>query len=172
MNEGKYLQNYDLDAFRCDVLNKINANRKSLYREAVKRDYDSCGTAILSLLTGNPAKSIDSWRRRNYRSTSDYSDRMVIKYLKNHSFDTKEVTRRLVTSMSFYSEGYYVLGDNHVLLCNCLTKQNEASWYILHQNILFHNVSIRECDNLFFVNRPPQSIYVVKHKEWKFKKKR
>lgn len=54
------------------------------------------------------------------------------------------------------------VSDRHVLLLNCLTDRQDASWYLYHRGTIYHNFHHEPSDQLFLFRRPLQYAILVK----------
>lgn len=123
--------------------------------------WKTCGTTILSLITGlNPGK-IESCLPKG---RSHWSDTSITDFLQKRNYKTIQLTRLLVTNT--YWENYPIHRD-HVLILNVLMDKEEASYFLLFDNVLYHNFSSVHFNNYFFINKPLQSAILVWHKKWK-----
>mgnify|MGYP001615428051 CR=1 FL=1 len=126
--------------------------------------WKTCGSATLSLLTHRKAHFIDKDRPTTQRH---WSSPAFKKYLLNHGYTTIEVTKLSVTNCNWLN---YPLTENHVIALNLRINQSEASWYVLFQNNLYHNMyQEAEFNPLFFLNKPPQNVILVHHPKWRIK---
>jgi len=160
MLTGKYVS-IAWDELICYAIPQLHANSVKFGSYF----YDTCGTSALSVLSGVSPKSVQKYRPK---SNKYWSDSAVIGFLKKRRFIVQSVTKCGVTNLSRHGDAFerMPIGHLHVLLCNSLCCRNEASWFIVHGNVLFHNFESFELNPFFFVNKPPQSIWVVKHPKW------
>jgi hypothetical protein len=120
----------------------------------------------LSLLTGITPSVVE--RQLPARQT-DWSDAAILAFLKRRHFRVATLSKYGVTDLAPKTPDWErcPVTSNHVLLCNLLMCRNEASWLVITQNEAFHNFDRTPLSPLTFVNKPPQSIYLVMHKAWK-----
>lgn len=128
-------------------------------------EYETCGTSALATLTGLTPKFLNKCRPK---SSLHWTDRSIQSFLSKRNFHLQQVTKYSVTHLSPNGVEFERMPINplHVLLCNSLCCKNEASWFIVHAGIMFHNFEQFELNPLFFVNKPTQSVWIVKHPKW------
>lgn len=118
-----------------------------------------CGATALGLLSGiNPNTIRDQNRGRTH-----YSDRFMVQFLRKHKFTVQPVTHRGITS---HKDNVYPIGRRHVVLTSQRFHRNEASWLVMHRNIIYHNFEIGGGDMLDLINKPTLSVYCVFHPNW------
>jgi len=126
--------------------------------------WKSCGSATLSLITRQKAHLIE---KKLPKSQRHWSTLAFKRYLLSQGYTTIEVTKRNITNTYWK---HYPLQPNHIVVMNIQLNTLEASWYVLYQNTLYHNMDEEEdFDSLFFLNKPPQNVIVVYHPKWKGK---
>lgn len=134
-----------------------------------KSSYDiwcnTCGTAALSTLTGINPVIVES---KLPKSNFNWTDKTLITYLKQLKYNTIQLTKYGVTCLptDLSSAMLMPINNKHVLICNCLVCRDEASWFIVHNNFIWHNLECVPLTPLFFINKPSQSIWLVGHKNW------
>lgn len=165
MKDGKYCQ-IDWSQYECDISDFLQNRIVKSYDEI----YDTCGTPALATLTGLTAKFVDS--KLPFNKTV-WSDHAVVKFLKNRNFKVRSVSKFSVTCLPREENEFEELpiNKNHVLLCNLLCCKDEASWFIVHGNNIYHNFEKFSLDPLFFINKPSQTIWMIYHDSWNKTKK-
>ena len=118
-----------------------------------------CGASALGILTGdNPYKIQEANKNRKH-----YSDRFMLKYLRDRGFEIIPITQKGVNSDDAIS---YPIKKNHVCLISQLMAKREASWLVYYNNLLYHNFIIGSSELLDFINKPTLTCYIVWHKRW------
>ena len=164
MKDGSYNFNFDLISTESPNLDLgINCKKFSI------NDYETCGTGAISLITGLTPKYIE---KHIPKSQKHWSDLGICKFLNKRGYKTAQLTKNLVTSIkSYFSYSYlpWRITNNHCLLLNSLVCENEASYFVAHKGILYHNFHETELNPLFWINRPTQTAFVVFCDKWKQK---
>lgn len=119
-----------------------------------------CGATALSLLTGKHPWDIQDLNKRR----EHYSDRFMLKYLKDHRFDIQPITQKGVTNYRYVC---YPITKEHVLLVSQLMAKREATWIVYHRGIGYHNFVPGSTELLDFVNKPILTAYILTHPTWK-----
>jgi hypothetical protein len=128
-------------------------------------DFDTCGTAALSLLTGIVPRIVE---RQLPKNKVHWSDQAVTQFLTTRGYSICQVSKCGVTNLDARAEWELMpINKNHVLLCNLLMCVDEASWWVIHDGFSFHNFEMRELNPLLLLNKPSQSVYLVAHDKWK-----
>lgn len=129
--------------------------------EIKSSNWTTCGTATLGLLTGFEPSRIEKYCPR---PRIGWSTRAVSNYLLKRGYTVVEVTRKNVTNVGWMA---CPLVSDHVILINAELNTEEASWFILHKDVLWHNDYVEHSFNpLFFLNKPTQNVLVVWHPKW------
>jgi len=129
--------------------------------------FNTCGSSALSLLTGLTPKHVS--RQMPNHPQKLWSTTAAIKFLKNRGFQIREVSRYGVTNLDpndSFEWQYEPITSKHVLLCDLLMCRDEASWWVVHNNITYHNFSVKALNPLLFCNKPSQAIFLVTHPKW------
>ena len=124
------------------------------------RGWESCGSACLSTVCGIPAKKIEKHLPKNQRH---WSNQALSNFLKKKGYKVAQVTKNAVRKTYFEDSP---LNSNHVLICNNVVDRWDASYFLVFQNIVYHNFLVWPTDLLFFVNKIPQNIFIVHHRKW------
>lgn len=115
-----------------------------------------CGAGALALLTGVPPEKIAARHRGRH-----YSDKFMIRFLKQRSFRLLRLTPLRITSAR---NG---VGSEHVILISQLFRNYEATWGIIHANVYYHSFQAYNLSELAFLNKPILSAYLVIHPSWR-----
>jgi len=130
----------------------------------IKDDYkwSTCGTPTLSLITGISCRTVEKYKPIKRKHWSNVSFK---RFLINRNYTIIEVTKRNITKVNYWE--FYPLKPDHLIILNLEMDEKEASWFLLHKNNLYHN-KFREdnFNSLFFLNKPPQNVFLVYHKKW------
>lgn len=162
MKDGNYKLDFDWRGIESPNLNLLKLQKKHCLDE-----YKTCGTGAISLLTGLHPKYIE---QKLPTGRKHWSDTSLCRFLQKRGYKTTQLTKRLVTSFSskcIYIYLPYNIKENHCLLLNSLVCENEASFFVIHKNSIYHNFAKYDVSPLFWVNRPTQSIFIVSHEKWK-----
>lgn len=129
-----------------------------------------CGEQTLHTLLGDDAVN------RIFAATPRWgwwNDRLMVAFLRKNGFKVKEITKLGVTSVSnaysawsLLQEERYIIKPDHVVLANLLMCRGEASWFLILGNKAIHNREVFDIGPLFFLNKPPQSVYLLGNKKW------
>ena len=126
--------------------------------------WKTCGSATLSLVTGKSPSKIDKDLPKTQKHWSTLAFK---KYLVKKGYTVIEVTKRNITNTNAYA---FPLTSNHIIALNLEMDSDPndgASWFLLHDNILYHNTEPEYNFNaLYFLNKPPQNVLVIWHRKW------
>jgi len=125
-------------------------------------DWNSCGSPIIAMVTGEHPATVERHKPTNQRH---WSNTALVKYLRKKKINVEEVTVQGVTQTYWES---YPLNDNHILVANLHLDSKEASWFLIHKGVIWHNQYEVQGPSklLFFVNKPPQNVFLVWHEKW------
>ncbi len=127
-----------------------------------RRKWNSCGTITLSLLTDLTTSYID----RFCPEYQYWSNKRLTKFLTDRGYEVIPLSKRLVTTVKYHEQQRIESG--HVLVIAAEVDHNSASWFILHNNILWHNdYVVEDFGPLFFLNKPTVYVNLVWHKKWR-----
>jgi hypothetical protein len=133
-----------------------------------KANWISCGSASLELVTGIEARKIDKYLKN---PEIGWHTPTLIKYLKELGFTAIELTYHVVTRPHGKPNWrrFFPVQKEHCLMINATLDRDDNSWFLLHNNIIYHHNHF-QCnlsDNpLFFFNKQIQNIVLVHHKSW------
>lgn len=161
MVHGKY-RPINWDYFLCPKGHDVMVENTQDYTRFM---YDTCGSAALATLTGIHPKKID---KQLPKTQKHWSDTSLSNFLKKRHFDVVQLSKRGVTCLEtdYDTAMSMPVSKDHILVCNCLVCKNEASWFIVHKNLIWHNFEVSELTPLFFVNKPSQNIWLVRHQKF------
>ncbi len=122
-----------------------------------------CGANTLALLTGIPPNYIQNTNKQN---PNHWKDTFMIKFLKKHGFKVIPLTKCDATNCS---DGYIAdkINNRHVLMVSQLMGKNNASWTVIHNELMYHNFETIAFKGYSLVNNPSLTAYVVFHPTWK-----
>ncbi len=124
-------------------------------------DWNTCGSATLSLITGLAPGFIE---KSLPKTVKHWSTLTMNKYLNSLGFTTITVSKNSIVNTEWTN---YPLTPKHCLLLNVRCDLKENSWYVLHDNVLWHNLYRDENFNpMFFLNKPTQDVTLVWHPAW------
>ena len=128
-------------------------------------DFESvgCGANALALITGdNPFKI-----RRLNKYRSDYTDAFMLKYLRQHKIKCLKLTKSNITNKKNNSGRIsYDITSKHVILISQLLSKAEASWFVIYDDLKFHNFSPATFTGLGMLNCPISSAYCLFNPQW------
>lgn len=119
-----------------------------------------CGATALAMLIG---KHPESFAKRN-RNRRHYSDRFVVKVLRENGFTIVPITQKGITSSNYIG---YPLHNLNVLLVSQRFAKKENSWVVIQGEICYHNFQLSRLERLDFVNHPILTCYCVWHPKYK-----
>ncbi len=123
--------------------------------------WKSCGTASLALVTKKKPRLIE---KHCPNVEVGWHTRTLARYLVNQGYTVVTVTKNSVTNVDW---SRYPLTPDHCLMINGAVDTKENTWYVLHKNVLWHNLYVEESFNtLFFLNKPTQDVLLVWHPKW------
>lgn len=160
MKDGNYKKFFDWRGLESNVNLRGNLS-------PVSCNFDTCGTAAISTLTGLSPYYVE---KQLPKSQKHWSDRSLTSFLKQRGFDIYHLTKNLVTSINsnfYYFSIPYNITKYHCLLLNSLVCEGEASYFVVYHNEVYHNFKVTELSPLFWINRPTQTAFIVKHKKWR-----
>jgi hypothetical protein len=163
MINGRYTKQPDFSKFGTD-LEHLFRHRYFKFRHHF---YNTCGSGLLSLLTNKSPTPIE---KQLPKSAKHWSGLSLTNYLKKRKFNVIQLSKFGITSISssYGAEDVIPINENHVLIASCLCCKEEASWFLIHKNIIYHHlVSYKQLNPLFFINKPTQEVWLVKHPSWK-----
>jgi hypothetical protein len=157
MNPGKIEQ---IDWQKFHVYDFYPETKVSLYNHYKNRTcWTTCGTPILAILTGLSFKYIERQKFGKH-----WTDRSIVKFLRARNFEIVELTRNNVTNVYWET---FPINEHHVILLNIEMDAREASWFLLHDDVLYHNLYKMPFNSYFFLNKPIQSAFILNHPKWK-----
>ena len=121
------------------------------YSDSTK-EWKTCGSATLSLLTGRDPfvieKSLD-------RTCKHWSTRAMRRYLEGAGWQTKPISGKFLIQRT-EQEGWNneTLTGEHVVLLNSWVSKNEASWFLHADGAIWHNTYKEPAGPLFLLRRP------------------
>lgn len=129
---------------------------------ASRGDWRCCGSASLQLVTGKSASLIE--KRFPHVKKRGWFTKPLARYLVELGYTVIEVTKNSVTSVDWSD---YPLSSDHCLMINGMVDNQENTWWVLHKDVLYHNLYVeRAFNSLFFLNKPTQDVLLVWHKKW------
>lgn len=126
------------------------------------RPYDTCGTAVLSTITGESPIKVEKHLPRGQRH---WTDTALTNYLKQKGYIVKKVTKCDVTGDPTFVQ--YPITDQHVVITTKLVCKNEGTWTLTYNGAEYHNFEVYKMNPLEYLNNPIMSAYVVYHRKWK-----
>ncbi len=140
---------------------KFYADKLDLNERKKSFDFESCGSAALSLITGISVKTVE--KSCPEPLTGWYTTNMI-KYLRKKGYKVIEMSKNRILSSDYYLPR---LHKAHCILINAHTDMQENSAYVLHAGEIWHNfIKIENPGPLFFLNIPTQDVLLVWHPKW------
>jgi hypothetical protein len=115
-----------------------------------------CGATALSLLMGCSPFQF------NYRK--DWTPAFMVRTLRKHGFRVQKLE---APQFMPDRKPTYRIGDFHVILCRVWMLKEEASWYVIHNGLAYHNFQTAAMDRYEFINHPLKEMYMVVCDAWK-----
>jgi len=110
----------------------------------------------VSLLTGVHPYKIDE--------QSDYTPEWILPKLRRHGVSALKVESSDAATFGIFSQSIH---GNHVILASQRVKVDEASWFVIFDNRVYHNFEVSRSDVLDFINFPIiHGPYLLWHKSW------
>lgn len=159
MVEGRYYKVYPR-YFRCAAPNLDLIKRAEKFMDAPFR---TCGTAALSLITNLHPKRIEPLIPK---PRLHWTDNSIRRFLRWKGYKMFPLTKHGVTSLDGVFYKTMPITSNHCILVNSLVCEDEASYFLLHKGLVFHNFMYQELPPLFLINKPSQSVYIIFHPKW------
>lgn len=150
MKEGSYSKAVNFGAFR------VSKFTPAIFADPLSRIY-GCGASALGLLTGIHPRRIKEPPRE------DWTERYMVRFLREHGFKVASLTMRNLTRKKDVS---YPIGSRHVVLASLKFIKGEASWVVIYNGIMFHGFEILSFKSYELINHPVRSAFLVKHKKW------
>lgn len=157
---GRYTKEIDLRRYEAPKLNLLVRSQN-----LITCFFRSCGSSALSILINKPARIID---KEFPKTARNWNDRNITAYLRNLNYTVLPITKNGITSLNPNGNEYmsFPLNRNHCLLLNCLVCKHEASYFVWHKDFVYHNFRPQRVDNLFFINKPTQTVFLIWHSSW------
>ena len=128
----------------------------------------TCGSASLSVLTGKKARDIEKSLPKNQ---VHWSDAAVCKYLRARGFYVRQITkqslynhRKVVKRMT---NAYWINPLEDIVILANLAVDEQASWFVVHNNTIWHNFDRENFSLASLLSYPSQSLFLVWKKNWK-----
>lgn len=125
-----------------------------------------CGPNLLAMVTGIKTETI--YPKNPARDKDFWSNSAVCSYLRSKHITVIPVSRTAVSNKPHAFWALEKLNSNHVLVCNLLCDKNEASWFLFHDEKIWHNFDKHKpkSSSLFLLNHPTQNVFLVWHPKW------
>lgn len=121
--------------------------------------HSCCGGCCVSMITGEAPIKID----RKMKWSEDATTGKMIRCLESKGFDVMKVGLRAVSdSRQCCAWNNESLTEEHLLLIGAMTDAKEASWFLLHQGIVWHNFSRWSNSPLFLLNNAPEDVLLIR----------
>ena len=133
-------------------------------------DFESCGTTIFSLITGEHPSVVDY--RYNIVGEIGWGTDEFAKRLRSRGYKVITVAKNNVTRVTDGITGCTRCWNNrplktsHVLVINGAVMNHENSMFLLHKNKLWHHFEQIPIDPMFFLNKPTQDVLLIYHPKW------
>lgn len=129
------------------------------FRHQFNHSRSTCGGCCVSMITGEDPNKVDDklkWR-------GDCKTERMIEHLKKKGFDVAELGPRSVCN-SLTNSGWMTptLSDEHVVLFGAMTDRDDASWFIFHQGVVWHNFEKWTDSPLFLLRNPAEDVLLIR----------
>ena len=132
-------------------------------------EFESCGTAAFCTITGFDPEQVD--KRYNVKYNEGWHTIDFAKRLRNHGYTVITVSKNNVTNVRdrWHTRAWdnRPLKKNHLIVINGMIMRDENSFFIMHNNKLWHNFRQIRLDPLFFLNKPTQDVLIISNDKWK-----
>ena len=129
--------------------------------------YKNCGSAIVSLITGESPEAIEQKRPEVKRGMPSA---VFSSILRAKGYTVITVAKNNVTQIEDTSEvrcwENLPLNSRHVLAMNIHVTNKENSMFLLNRNELWHHFDPIPFDPMFFLNKPTQDVMLIWHPLW------
>jgi len=150
----KNLQSLTQECFSIKNIGKYSANKYT----------GGCGTAALSMLTGEPPSKVDKHLPNHLRKGEYWTDKAITEYLKKRKFGVYALDiKSIIGSKGFITNP---IKHDHVLLIGQWVYEEEGTWCIVNNGARYHNFKMEPLTLLEFINNPIDSVYIITHKNW------
>ena len=123
------------------------------------KDWHTCGTAALTMLTGLDPKVIEKGHVPSILERDGLDYAAVRKILTKHGYSIYPITKSGIRK-------FPRLRSDHCLLIDGIIDPEENSWLVMHKGTLWHNFHVERVDPLYFFNNPTECVYLVWHPKW------
>ena len=121
----------------------------------------TCGGCCVSMITGESPCRVDD----RLKWKGDCKTGVMVKHLQKKGFDVMPLGPRTVcNSLIGYQWNKPTLTNDHVILLGCMTDRDDASWFIFHQGVIWHNFERWTDSPLFLLRNPAEDVLLIREK--------
>lgn len=121
----------------------------------------TCGGCCISMITGEHPAKVDEklgWR-------GDCKTGRLVRHLTKKKFELAPLGPRTVcNSLESFWWNNATLTDDHVVLFGAMTDKVDASWFIFHQGVVWHNFERWTDSPLFLLRNPAEDVLLIRRK--------
>lgn len=150
MKHGSYSKKIDFTKFA--------VKRFAPFMFSALRAFCGCGPTALGLLTGIDPLDI--------KSRDHWSATAMCRFLRERGFEIERLTRCNVTNADSLTAP---LGKEHVLLLCIKMIKGEASWAVVYNNLIYHNLEVSPFKSYTLLNMPIMDAFIITHRFYRAK---
>lgn len=129
------------------------------FKHQFNHHYATCGGCCVSMITGEDPNTVDKklgWK-------GDCKTGVMIRHLQKKGFDVAEIGPRTVSdSLKCCAWSSRTLTNDHVILFGAMTDAEEASWFLFHQGVIWHNFEKWTDSPLFLLRNPSEDTLLIR----------
>lgn len=111
------------------------------------------------MVTGEDPNKVD----KKLKWKDDAKTYKMVAHLRNKGYDVMRLGPRTVSdSLSCCAWSNQTLTEDHVLLFGCMTDAEEASWFLFHQDTIWHNFQKWTASPLFLLRNPADDVLLIR----------
>lgn len=118
-----------------------------------------CGATAVALLTGMDPVHLTTLNGKK----KGYPDRWMVKTLKAKGYTVIPIKWKEINSDRWIT---YPVSKFHVVLVSQIMSKREASWFVYHNGLCYHNFAAFAPETLDFLNKPSITAYCIWHPHW------
>lgn len=121
--------------------------------------HSCCGGCCVSMITGEDPNKVD----KKLKWKDDARTGKMVRHLESRGYDVMRLGPRTVSdSRHCCAWSNPTLTEDHVLLLGCMTDAEEASWFLFHQEIIWHNFQRWTDSPLFLLRNPAEDVLLIR----------
>ncbi|MEK6881024.1 MAG: hypothetical protein AABY22_15505 [Nanoarchaeota archaeon] len=132
----------------------------SIYSKDIFSLY-GCGSLATAFICGdNPSKILKANRNRSH-----FSEKFIVNYLKKKNYQVIPLLKNVYKNKKFETFTERVK-DYHVILASIRLDERQASWIVINNGLIWHNMEASKLKELDAFNFPIIDCYIVFHPKW------